>query len=179
MAAGGPIQGRVNWQERLEQGFQSRHAERLRNRGGQRQGQNEGIPMAAGPSAPAEGRVNWQGGSHDRNVQQSHNNRGGPLQDQNPTAGRFITPQQFMGRQERYAEDECQHTANLHNVQLQRQADHDMEALVHQAHLAELQRQREHQREMEVLQEQACLAKLQQLRHQEDLRHLAYLDELQ
>ena len=43
MAANGPMQERVNWQERLEQGFQSRHAECLRNRGSRRQGQNEGI----------------------------------------------------------------------------------------------------------------------------------------
>jgi hypothetical protein len=89
----------------------------------------------------------------------SHIIVGGPLQDRNP--GRFITPQQFMGWQERYAEEERQHAAHLHNVQLKRQADYDREALAHQAHLAELQRQKEHQREMEILQEQACLDELQ------------------
>ena len=64
MAAAGPyapVQQRVNWQQSLEQGFQSRHAQRLQNRGGRHQRRNEGTLMAAGPSAPIEGRVNYQG----------------------------------------------------------------------------------------------------------------------
>src|SRR6266481_2438752 len=96
---------RVNWQERLEQGFQSRHAQQLRD-------------------------------------------RGGPLRDQNNRP-----PQQFItGQQERYAEEEIQHTAHLRAIQRQRQMDHDQaalqEALQHQARVAELQRQQQHQRDM-------------------------------
>lgn len=122
MAAAGPFapaQGRVNWQESLEQGFQARHAQRVQNRGGRHRGQNEGIPVAAGPSAPAQGRVNWHG-RLEQDFQARHNQRlqnsGGPLWDQ--THGGFMAPQRFIGRQERYAEEERQHTAHLHDIQL-------------------------------------------------------------
>jgi hypothetical protein len=108
MAAAGPfapVQGRVNWQESLQQGFQARHAQRLQNHGGQRRGQTEGLPMAAGPST--EGRVDWQA-RLEQDFQARNNqrlrNHGRPLRDQNP--GRFIAPQQFIGQQEIYAEEE-------------------------------------------------------------------------
>jgi len=70
---------RVNWQESLEQGFQARHLQRLQNRGVRRRGQNERVPVpvAAAPPVPMEQIV-----------------------------GVFISPQQFMGQQERYAEEE-------------------------------------------------------------------------
>src|ERR1700676_1094567 len=47
MAAAGPfapVQGRVNWQERLEQGFQARQAQRWQNRASRRGEQKEGRP---------------------------------------------------------------------------------------------------------------------------------------
>ena len=122
MAAAGPyapVQQRVNWQESLEQGFQPRHVQWLQNHGGQHQRHNERTPVAARPSAPMEGRVNYQ-----ESVEQ---NRG------------IVTPHQFMGQQERYIDEEQQYMAHLHDIQLQRQRDHDQEALQHQAHLAELQ----------------------------------------
>ena len=112
----GPV--RVNWQERLEQGFQSRHAQRLQNRGGRHREQSVEMPMAAGPSVPIEGRVNWQErldqGFQSRHAQRLQNN-GRPLQDQNP--GGFMAPQQFTGRQARYAEEERQHAAHLAELQ--------------------------------------------------------------
>jgi hypothetical protein len=115
-AIAGP--SRVNWQERLEQGFQSRHVQRLQNRGGRRREQNEEMPAVAGPST--EGRVDWQG-RLEQDFQARHNqrlrNHGRPLQDQNP--GVFIAPQQFAGQQERYVEEERQHAAHL--AELQRQ----------------------------------------------------------
>ncbi len=112
---------RVNWQEQLEQGFQARQAQRRQNRGGQRRGQNEGAPMAAGPPAPMEGRVNWQ----ERLEYGFQKRHGGLLEDQNNAP-----PQQFiMGRRETYAEEERQHAAHQHNLRLQndaqRQIDHD------------------------------------------------------
>jgi hypothetical protein len=143
----GPVQQRVNWQESLEQGFQSRHAQRLQNRGGRRQRHNEGTSMAAGPSAPIEGRVNYQG--------RLEQGRG------------IVTPHQFMGQQERYADEERQHAAHLHDIQLQRQRDHDPEVLQHQAHLTELQWQQEYQRGIEVLQHHAHLAELQEQQDQQ------------
>jgi hypothetical protein len=77
--------------------------------------------MAAGPSAPMEGRVNWQ----ERLEYGFQQRRGGPLQDQNNAP-----PQQFiMGRRETYAEEERRHAAHQHNLRLQndaqRQIDHD------------------------------------------------------
>ncbi len=172
----GPL--RVNWQERLEQEFQSRQAQRQQNRGGRRQGQNEGMPMVAGPSAPVEGRVNWQErleqGFQTRHAQRSWNHG-----DQNNRP-----PQQFiMGRQEMYAEEERQHAAHREAIQRQRQMDHDQEALQHQARMMELQRQRQHQMDMEALQHQAHQDELQrQQQHQREmevLQHQAHLAELQ
>ena len=179
-AIAGP--SRVNWQERLEQGFQTRHAQRLQNRGSRRREQSVEMPMAAGPSAPIEGRANWQE-SFDQGFQSRHaqrlQNRGGPSRNQNNAP-----PQQFiMGQQHRYAEEERQHTAHRLNTQMQRQMDHDREALEHQAHMAEVQQQHEHQREVEALQHQAHLAELQrQHDHQREvevLQHQAHLAEVQ
>ena len=172
---------RVNWQERLEQGFQSRQAQRHQNRGDRHQGQNEGMPAVAGPSVPVEGRVNW-GERLEQGLQSRHaqrlRDRGGPLRDQNNRP-----PQQFiMGRQERYAEEELQHAAHQQAIQRQRQMDHDQEALQHQAHMAELQRQQQHQRDMEALQHQAHLAEMQRQQHQRDMEALqrqAHQEELQ
>ena len=150
MAAAGPyapMQQRVNWQESLEQGFRSRHAQRLQNRGGRRQRHDEGTPTAAGPSAPIEGRVNNQ--------------------ERLEQGGRIVTPHQFMGRQERYADEERQHAAHLRDIQLRRQRDHDQEVLQHQAHLAELQRQQEYQRGIEVLHHHARLAELREQQDQQ------------
>ena len=75
--------------------------------------------MTAGPFVPVEGRVNWQE-RLEQDVQagctQHLQNHGGPLEDQNH--GGFIAPQQFMGQQERYAEEEHLHRAHLHDIQL-------------------------------------------------------------
>ncbi len=129
MAAAGPhapIQQRVNWQERLEQGFQARQGQRLQNRGGRRQRQLDRTPMVAGPSAPAEGRVNYQE-RLEQDFQARHNqrlqNHGGLRREQNHRG--IMTPQHVTGRQERYAEEEHQHAAHLRDIQLQRQADRD------------------------------------------------------
>src|SRR6266436_3479754 len=175
-AMAGPL--RVNWQERLEQEFQSRQAQRQQNRGGRRQGQNEGMPMVAGPSAPVEGRVNW-GERLEQGFQTRHAQRSWNHGDQNNRP-----PQQFiMGRQEMYAEEERQHAAHREAIQRQRQMDHDQEALQHQARMMELQRQRQHQMDMEALQHQAHQDELQrQQQHQREmevLQHQAHLAELQ
>ena len=165
MAAAGPyapMQQRVNWLERLEQGFQVRHNQRFQNHNG-------GMPMAAGASAPTERRVNHQerleqgfqarqaqrlqnrGGRRRRRNEGGDMESGAPLQEQNH--GILVPPQQFMGQQERYAEEERQHAAHLHDIQLrneaQRQIDYDQETLRHQAHLAEFQQQLQQQREIE------------------------------
>src|ERR1700727_921185 len=101
MAAGpsAPTDGRVNWQERLEQGFQSGHNQQLRNH-------NEDTAMAAGPSAPTEGRVNYQE-RLEQDFRARHKqrlrNHGSSRQDQNH--GRSVMAQPFMQRQERYAEE--------------------------------------------------------------------------
>src|ERR1700691_2397653 len=128
MAAGpsAPTDGRVNYQERLEQDFRARHNQRLQNH-------NEGTSMAAGPSAPIEGRVNYQE-RLEQDFRARHNqrlqNHGGSRQDQ--TYGGSAMAQPFMQRQERYAEEERQHAEHLHDIQLQRQIDHDQEVLQHQ-----------------------------------------------
>ena len=136
--------------------------------------------MAAEPSAPTEGRVNYQE-RPEQNFQARHNQQ---LQNHGGSHQEFVAPQQFMGWQERYAEEEQQHVAHLRDVRLQndarRQINYDREVLQHQAHLAELQRQREQQRQMEVLQHEAHLAELQRQREQlREIEHQAHLAEMQ
>ena len=104
---GAPAQARVNWQERLEQGFQGRHAQRMQNRGVQRGRRDERMAPVAGPSAPVSG---W--GYQPRHEQMV--NYGGQQQGHNVGA--------VMGRQERYAEEERQHAAHLCNIRLQNEA---------------------------------------------------------
>ena len=187
---GAPAQARVNWQERLEQGFQTRHAQRMQNRGAQRGRRDERPAPVAGPSIPI---TNW--GYHGFQPRHMQANHGGQPQD--------------IERQRRHAEDENRYAAVMHNRQLQleaqRQTDYDQEALQHQAHLAELrqqrqpdrqavydqealqhvelQRQRQMNRDQEALRDQAHLAELQRQRQmdrdQEALRHQAHLAELQ
>jgi hypothetical protein len=87
---------------------------------------------------------------------------GAPIQEENH--GVFIPPQQFMGQQERYAEEAQEHAAHLRDIQLRKDAEmqisYDREALEHQAHLDELRRQREQEREREVLEHEAHLAEI-------------------
>jgi hypothetical protein len=75
--AAAPVQGKIDWQQRLEQGFQSQHAQWLQNCGRQHLEPNESLSATAvpfvpvqgrvdqhmpiaGPSAPIQGRVDWQ-----------------------------------------------------------------------------------------------------------------------
>ena len=55
-----PVQGRIDWQQRFEQGFQSRHALWLQNCGRCCLEPNESLPAAAGPSIPVQSRENQQ-----------------------------------------------------------------------------------------------------------------------
>ena len=138
------IKQRVNWNERLEQNFQSAYAQQLQNRGGQCREQNEVMPMmagpsvsqrervswhqgqnegVAGPSVPQEERVNWQERveqGFQANYAQHLQNCGGSLWEQNREA--FMRQQLAYGRL---------------------QLNHYCEALEHQAHVVELQRQQE------------------------------------
>ena len=50
-----PAQGRIDWQQRFEQGFQSQHALWLQNCGRRCLEPNESLPAAAGPSIPVAG----------------------------------------------------------------------------------------------------------------------------
>ena len=50
-----PVQGRIDCQQRFEQGFQSQHALQLQNHGRQCLEPNESLPGAAGPSIPIAG----------------------------------------------------------------------------------------------------------------------------
>ena len=51
-----PAQRTVDFDQMLQQGFQSRHALRLQNRGRRRPEPNDSLPVA-GPSVPVQGRV--------------------------------------------------------------------------------------------------------------------------
>ena len=55
-----PAQGKIDWQQRFEQGFQSQHALRLQNHGRHCPEPNESLPAAAGPSVPVQIRANPQ-----------------------------------------------------------------------------------------------------------------------
>ena len=165
---GAPAQARVNWQERLEQGFQTRHAQRMQNRGAQHGRRDERPAPVAGPSIPI---TNW--GYHGFQPRHMQANHGGQPQD--------------IERQRRHAEDENRYAAVMHNrrlqIEAQRQADYDQEALQHQARLAELQQQRQRERQavydQEALQHAELLRERQMDRDQEALRHQAHLAELQ
>src|SRR6202042_3658110 len=117
-----------------------------------------------------------------RQNEEAYREAGAPLQE--PNHGVFIPPQQFMGQQERYAEEERQHAAHLCDIRLQndaqRQINYNQEVLQHQAHLAELQQQRDQQREMEY---QAHFAEVQcrreQQREMEEQQHRDHLAEVQ
>ena len=50
-----PTQGRIDWQQRFEQGFHSQPALRLQNHGRCHPEPNESLPAAAGPSIPVAG----------------------------------------------------------------------------------------------------------------------------
>ena len=55
-----PVQGRIDCQQRFEQGFQSQHALRLQNYGRHHPEPNASLPAAAGPSIPVQSRENQQ-----------------------------------------------------------------------------------------------------------------------
>ena len=149
----GPVQGRVDWQQALEEGFHTRHARRLQSHGGRRQRQEVQMPMtvgpsgpaqrpmaAAGPNAPRQEQVDWNQvlveGFQGRHARQLRNFDGRHQQqnvDMPMHAGPVPDQNLIIGRQERYAEEERQHAAHLHNMQLrndaQRLLDHDREVL--------------------------------------------------
>ena len=118
-----PIQGRVDWQQRLEQGFQTRHNRRLQN--------------------------------------YSH-----VLPDQ--TRGAIIESQQVMGQQERYAEEERLHTAHLGELWRQHEEHREREQ---QAHLTEVV-EAEQQQINVAQQQQINVAQQQQIIHQQEAEHV-------
>ena len=157
-----PAQGTIDWNQRLQQGYQSRHALRLQNRGRQRLEPNESLPVAgpsvpvqgrvdqyipiAGPSAPIAGpsrsvqeRVDWNS-RFQQEFQARHNNQ----RQTHSLAGNqnhsVIGPSQhIIGWQERYADEERQHASHLAELLRQQNNQRQLEAEQHHAHMAEQQ----------------------------------------
>ena len=170
-----PAQGTTDWNQMLLQGFQSRHALRLQNRGRQRPEPNEGlsvvgpsvpvqgrvdqnIPIAgpsapiAGPSRPVQDRVDWnsrfQQGFQARHNQRRQNHGYAPA---NQIHSGVIEPQDDMQQQQRYADEERQHTAHLAALRQQQEQQREQ---MERDRLAELHQQQEQQRQMGVVQQQ-------------------------
>ena len=146
-----PIQGRVNWQQIFDQGFQANKLNDCRI-----MVVNVGVKIWRCP---------WQ-----LDLLHLHNRAQTGKEGLNRTFKpgtinicRIMEVQLIMGHS-------CHLSSLLHNrkcmlqrrgdMRLQRQMDHDCEALQHQAHLAEQHRQWEHQRQLEQ-QHPANLAELQ------------------